>query len=157
MSFALLADAIERGAVKRPQSFGSLFDTVVRDAARPDVRVGSCALGAAVEGAGLVVILPGEWTIRRAEDGDAARTTDLYIALRHRFPVLSARVNPCPVCHEDHGYLKDLIAHFNDDHRETRERIAARVREMTPAAEGYDPMVDSDDAPVSDRERFGGE
>ena len=93
-----LADAIAEGARRRPsQAFGEYFSN----------RGGSCALGAAYEGA---YALPREaGAIRPRLD----RLFDCLENVRRRCPVGCNKRLP----------LNAIILHLNDDHHWTREQI----------------------------------
>lgn len=100
-----LAAAIRSGADRRPeQAFGDYFHG----------RHASCALGAAYEG---MYRLPGDMEGRRP-------TKDL----EDYFDCLDGTVRRCPGdgCRKVLA-LSALIVHLNDDHRWTREQIAAWV------------------------------
>jgi hypothetical protein len=106
-----LADAIRSGASRRPeQAFGDYFHG----------RHASCALGAAYEG---MYRLPGDMEGRRP-------TKDL----EEYFDCLDGTVRACPGdgCKKVLT-LAALIVHLNDDHRWTREAIAAWVADETSA------------------------
>lgn len=102
-----LSDAIKAGAKLHPQAFGLL---VTR---RKGEIVATCALGAALQAAGCSVD-----------------------HLTETFPLLaSGKLWPEPPCGcFPVGHLAAtvdmLITHLNDDHRWTRERIAAWVRHL---------------------------
>lgn len=113
-----LSDAILLGSTMRPQIHGRLSDGE-----------GTCAMGAAYEAAGIL---------------DAVLSTkdrDERIALKDsRFPgVCSGERYSCP-CEgaarrtECLGLssLAQMVAHLNDDHFWTRERIAAWVASVEP-------------------------
>lgn len=119
-----LAEAIRAGATRRPeQAFGDYFHG----------RHASCALGAAYDG---MYRLPDDMAGRRP-------TKDLEAY----FDVLDGSVRACPGLHpappgtaEGAGgepckkvlTLAALIVHLNDDHRWTREQIAAWVGAPAP-------------------------
>ncbi len=106
-----LAEAIRNGADRRPeQAFGDYFHG----------RHASCALGAAYEG---MYRLPGDMDGRRP-------TKDL----EDYFDCLDGTVRACP----GEGCKKvltlaALIVHLNDDHRWSREQIAAWVADERTA------------------------
>ena len=89
-----LSEAIRLGAMIRPQAFGHRFRAG-----------GSCAWGAAQEAIGL--------------HGPHVSWMDLPADWRS---IWSWR--PCPDLSCNHRFNYSLIAHLNDDHRWTRERIA---------------------------------
>lgn len=107
-----LAEAIRSGADRRPeQAFGDYFYG----------RHASCALGAAYEG-----------MYRLPDDMEGRRPTK---DLEEYFDCLEGTVRPCP----EHGCKKvitlaALIVHLNDDHRWSREAIAAWVAGEQQAA-----------------------
>lgn len=98
-----LSEAIKLGAMLRPQCFGKMF-----------FDDGSCANGAALEACGEV-------------DG-----TNMY----RLFPIVATRAPRCPACSEYDPRCRDichLIAHLNDEHEWTRERIADFVESLEQA------------------------
>jgi hypothetical protein len=99
-----LAAAILTGTHRRPeQSFGSYFGP----------EGGSCALGAAYEG---IYLLP-----EHAEGTHPERLDRLF----HCIDYVARR---CPAGCKKQVPLGALIVHLNDDHRWTREQIAAWLR-----------------------------
>ncbi|MGD9904799.1 MAG: hypothetical protein AB7U83_15150 [Vicinamibacterales bacterium] len=106
-----LAEAIRNGADRRPeQAFGDYFHG----------RHASCALGAAYEG---MFRLPANMEGRRP-------TKDL----EEYFDCLDGTVRRCPgeACRKVLT-LAALIVHLNDEHRWTREQIAAWVADERAA------------------------
>lgn len=105
-----LAEAIRAGADRRPeQAFGDYFHG----------RHASCALGAAYEG-----------MYRLPDDMEGRRPTK---DLEAYFDVLDGTVRACPGEHcKKVLTLAALIVHLNDDHRWTREQIAAWVGAPAP-------------------------
>jgi hypothetical protein len=98
-----LADAIAEGARRRPhQAFGEYFDDLG----------GSCALGAAYEGA---YALP--------RDAHAIRPR-----LERLFDCLENLASTCPEGCKKRLPLNAIILHLNDDHHWTREQIVAWLR-----------------------------
>ena len=101
---AWLADVIREGARCRPeQMFGAYFEGTDR----------SDALGSAYEG-----------IYRLPADATGIRPKGIY----RFFACLDDRVRRCPEpgCIKQH-LLDTLIIHLNDDHRWSRERIAAYI------------------------------
>jgi hypothetical protein len=99
-----LAAAIAAGAKRRPsQAFGEYFDD----------HGGSCALGAAYEGA---YSLP--------EDAHAIRPR-----LDRIFDCLENVRRRCPVGCQKRLPLNAIILHLNDDHHWTREQIAEWLKQ----------------------------
>src|SRR5437762_9281374 len=102
-----LADAMEAGAKKRPQVFNKMFGKTLFG------KIGSCALGAAYEGA---INIYGKYSC------------NVITELQDKFPVL----------HEKHylwGYQRSFqtaIIDLNDDQRQTRESIAQWLRSCCP-------------------------
>ena len=97
-----LAEAIAAGARRRPQAFGTYFSD----------DGGSCALGAAYEGA---YALPREvHAVRPRLD----RLFDCLENVRRRCPVGCNKRLP----------LNAIILHLNDDHHWTREQIVEWLR-----------------------------
>lgn len=99
-----LSEAIQLGSMLKPQGFGAFRDP----------RTGAtCVLGAAAEAGGIVVTT--HWT-----------------PLAQLWPLV-LRTGACPACgaggdpNEQYGYL---MYHLNDEHRWTRERIAAWVQSL---------------------------
>lgn len=118
-----LAEAIRSGADRRPeQAFGDYFHG----------RHASCALGAAYEG-----------MYRLPDDMDGRRPTK---DLEAYFDVLDGTVRACPAPEAAPAQgvpggrckkvltLAALIVHLNDDHRWTREQIAAWVADERAAS-----------------------
>ena len=93
-----LADAIAAGARRRPQAFGAYFSD----------EGGSCALGAAYEGA---------YALPR----DAAHA--VRPRLDRLFDCLENVRRRCPVGCKKRLPLNAIILHLNDDHHWTREQI----------------------------------
>jgi hypothetical protein len=95
-----LSEAIRLGALLRHQAFGSYFSNE-----------GSCALGAAAEAIGC--------TVRLKEHAVA-------LTLRSSFPLYDSPVAIiCPDCQNSYeSCVSEIVAHFNDEHYWTRERIA---------------------------------
>jgi hypothetical protein len=99
-----LADAIAAGARRRPiQAFGEYFDG----------HGGSCALGAAYEGA---YALP--------DDAHAIRPR-----LDRLFDCLENVRRKCPEGCNKRLPLNAIILHLNDDHHWTREQIVAWLKQ----------------------------
>jgi hypothetical protein len=111
-----LADAILTGAKRRPtQSFGDYFGP----------EGGSCALGAAFEG---IYLLP-----EHAEGTHPDRLDRFF----HCIDYTSRR---CPAGCKKQVPIGALIVHLNDDHRWTREQIAAWLKgERIAAGEATPP------------------
>lgn len=100
-----LSEAIRLGAMMKPQWFEKLHDGD-----------GSCALGAAADAIGFVV---GELFSVTGKDS-------IHAFFKH-FPEMEDKRN-CPVCGLNIRY--SAIAHLNDFHRWTRERIADFVETL---------------------------
>jgi hypothetical protein len=106
-----LSEAIRLGSMLKPQGFGDLY-----------VREGSCALGAAYDAIGAANVV-------KSGDLDAMRER-----LRAIWPFLVADTeSACPVCTYTEGNLEYIIAHLNDFHGWTRERIADWVATIEPS------------------------
>lgn len=106
-----LSEAIRLGAMIRRQGYHSLFPA----------REFSCALGAALEAAGVVT----------PETFDADNIYDPAAA----FPVVKSIRTTCPACGGRWLYaFEHVITHLNDDHRWTREEIADYVATFEGAA-----------------------
>src|SRR5205823_14460564 len=99
-----LSEAIWKGSKLRPQGFGKYYTAAG----------GSCAWGAAFEGARCGILVP---------------------HLSHqRWPVVGI-TSQCPLCKESNT-VANLIVHLNDDHLWTREAIGlwvGRMEEMDAA------------------------
>ena len=103
-----LSEAIKNGAKIRPQCYGGLFQI-------DGSEIKSCALGAALEGAGLYT---------PSEEELLASTT-----LFNAWPELGGGDCLCPSKRHpsddtEEFHLEILIEHLNDTHRWTREQIA---------------------------------
>ena len=98
-----LSEAIRLGAMIRPQVHGEVF-----------AAGGSCAVGAALEAIGVPY---GDYT------GDEA-LADVW---PQAWPSDTALI-VCPVCSHRADFA-NIIAHINDDHMWTREKIADWVAE----------------------------
>lgn len=125
-----LHEAMRAGAMLRPQGFGQLYVRpplfrrfLAAIGLGPVITQednGSCALGAAIEAAG-VQFEPatGECQLltRRGPAAPYAAIVSMewYLVLRS--------VDPCPVCGESKR-ISELIPHINDAHRWTRTEIA---------------------------------
>jgi hypothetical protein len=106
-----LGEAMRKGAAQRPQCFGSVMRQV------GDEVTGTCALGAAYEGAfGFAALVSNDdESLFHMELEDVAEADGLNVTI-HR---------ACPVCGpEPSVQLLDLVAHLNDMHDWSRERIA---------------------------------
>jgi hypothetical protein len=122
-----LSEAIRLGSTLNRQGFGDFRTYGGVNGVR------TCALGAALAAVG-VTELP---TII-ADEG-------VYYALFWRWPYVQVRrVTTCPsgVCGHAAIPLNELIAHLNDMHRWTRERIADWVATMEPTE------LDASDEPL---------
>lgn len=108
-----LSEAIRLGAMLRPQAFGFYFEAGK-----------SCAFGAAAEASGTT---SGAWG--RAD-----------LQIRGQWPWVFTTRARCPACLEPH-HVRRIVAHLNNDHRWTRERIADWV-------ESYERCVQPEPAPA---------
>lgn len=97
-----LSEAIRLGSMLKPQA----FDYYAFDG-------GTCALGAAAEACSIDARTVGQVDIARLSE-------------QHEWSLEKFYEVPCPVCDVNHGDCDDenVIAHLNDVHRWTRERIA---------------------------------
>lgn len=105
-----LSEAIREGAKLHEQAFGSFFKNL---AARGEPYVCTCALGAALEGAGVM-----NWQAFQRLD----RLTPLGKVLRKTFPELDLVVK-----HPEQSYsypLNHVIMSLNDNYSWSREDIA---------------------------------
>jgi hypothetical protein len=109
MSQLRLSEAIRLGAMLRPQFFGASSGTL------PDGRVGTCAMGAALEAIGFG---PKEFCVIRPPMLEP--WTDFALQ-EERCPVVDcAKPNT----------ISGVAAHLNDAHKWTREAIADWVEQM---------------------------
>ena len=135
-----LSEAIRLGAMLRPQG----FEDFIRDSGEGFVV--SCALGAAAEAIGSPTV---------GDSDDAVAIIDAafgsMLDIRRRCPVPGCRVR---------RITGNVIAHLNDTHRWTRERIAEWVatlesaddrRDRPGAADASDPHADSNTGNLSTR------
>lgn len=113
-----LSEAIRLGAMLRPQGFG-LYQTIG----------GSCAYGAAMEACGI-----------RPE----IQNTISDEGIEALFPIARCSAR-CPTCTAaawatcaDEPTVNGIVPHLNDDHRWTREQIAAWVETIEAADERRD-------------------
>lgn len=125
-----LSAAIRLGAMLKPQAFGDLSVSRSRWWFRlfGPREEATCALGAAFEAAGCVMVerpADGSDSSFRGAPAKAGVTT---LIVEHEWPVLHA-VECCPECVVPLQMFK-LIPHLNDRHRWTRERIAAFVEQV---------------------------
>jgi hypothetical protein len=101
-----LSEAIRLGSMMKPQTFGIFYDGI-----------GTCANGAA---------------------RDACGALESFASLETYFPIAASIAKQCPICGERSDSCADnlggLIAHINDDHRWTRERIADWVETVEASA-----------------------
>jgi hypothetical protein len=113
----LLSEAMRLGAMIRPQVKYLIF------ARASDGALGSCALGAAYEAAGMAIA-----TERFIWDYSAVSPEWLRL--------LGHRVSPCPVC-GSHAWrrLGFSVTHLNNDHGWSRERIADWVQAIEDEVE----------------------
>lgn len=103
-----LSEAIRTGAQLRPQAFGAFFRPRRRDG-----RLGSCALGAAIDGAELI------------SDPWDRHAGELLELLRAEWPELgSDRCDLVEALGSTTGPVVDAITAANDALEMTRERIA---------------------------------
>jgi hypothetical protein len=103
-----LSEAIRLGAMQRPQFFGGALSGTL-----PDGRVGTCAIGAALEAIGVQLI---EFDAINAP----APWSDFV-----------EQVERCPAVEcAKRNTIAGVAAHLNDFHRWTREAIADWVEQM---------------------------
>jgi hypothetical protein len=112
-----LSEAIRLGSMNGPQVFGRLGD----------FSGGTCAQGAAVLAIGLMP--------------DAFKGISIQARFIDAFPVSVIPVR-CPEC-ETRNVAGNVMAHLNNDHKWTRERIADWVETIERAHEPHDPACDS--------------
>ena len=110
-----LSEAIRLGAMLKPQGYEMLID-----------QGDTCALGAAFDACGLIT-----------EGFDGFSEEDYEARVFPLFPLLRQATLPCPACgftpYIDGENFTDNIAHLNDEHRWTRERIADWVATVEAA------------------------
>lgn len=104
-----LSDAIVLGSTLRPQCRNNFFSPV-------DGMLGSCALGAAAEAAGLAL-----------RCGPGITHEDIY----GEWPFLLLLGGTCPVCSRS-GPLSSLVFCLSDEHHWTREQIAEFIATVEP-------------------------
>jgi hypothetical protein len=136
-----LSEAIRLGAMLHPQAFGQLSGTVKPkwwQRFRKPVPA-TCAWGAALEAEGVVSrpTLPSDQSIIIRGISPSGRIYDSP----HEWRVVVSPSYQCPECHGTFVGVA-LIAHLNDVHRWTRERIAYWVQDVELAVLG----------PVSEKE-----
>ncbi len=95
----LLSQAIRLGSTFHPQAFSQLVN-------KSNGQMRTCALGAALEAIG------------KLDERDPDQQ------LRNRFGNDVTELVECPLCEGYRYNLLGLVAHLNDEHRWTRERIA---------------------------------
>jgi hypothetical protein len=120
-----LSEAMRLGALLSPQGFG------------PQAMVGEsrCALGAALA------------ATQTASAGRHGVSTEAYALVNRRWPWLFVRGVGCPVCEDCPGWPPAIvIGHLNDQHRWTREQIAAWVETLETTAS---PQADGDSRPLA--------
>lgn len=116
-----LSEAIRLGAMMKPQCFNGMTN--------PD-QTESCAVGAAYDAIGL---------LGRLRPGlDRVNIKELVAeAAPHWIPIIDAP-SACPAC--GYGMKWLAIAHINDKHRWTRERIADWVETIENAQVALEPQ-----------------
>lgn len=106
-----LSEAIRIGSAMRPQAFGALFGyTPAYELG--DSTLGTCALGAAMDGAGINM---GAWNSQAN--------------FQQSFPIVHLTAS-CPACQTvmlQNTRLANIIMHLNDSHRWSRQAIAMWV------------------------------
>jgi hypothetical protein len=113
-----LSEAIRLGAMTSPQGFGVDSVNLDRDAPK-------CAWGAAIEAAGL--------PSQRAAGGVSLRgepPIGLVVTIPDEWLRIANQWTHCPECNTFRGYVAYLIPHLNDEHRWTREQIAAWIETL---------------------------
>lgn len=111
-----LSDAMLQGIAKRPQTRGVFFGM---DDFGEQAQLCSCALGAAIEGCGL---------IKRPTDLRGMLQGDLQDKILHEYKVLNHRyIHPVRNVLET---LVTIIVTLNDEYDWTREAIAAWLQEQ---------------------------
>jgi hypothetical protein len=112
-----LSEAIRLGAAISPQTAGRFFE-----------KGKSCALGSAALAIGI------------KETNDVDQCVAVMYALRIAFPVLSNTNVPCPACAHLLANLSSAVAHLNDNHSWTREKIADYVEFIENAQQETAPV-----------------
>jgi hypothetical protein len=133
-----LSEAIRLGSMIGPQAYGARRKTVKRGFLGlfgPKVEA-FCAMGAAYAAVGASTVTrparPGE--LAGAERGGISRYQggELVTFITCPWYTFLERITPCPACSRDEMELDRLIAHLNDKHKWTRERIADFVETLEP-------------------------
>lgn len=108
-----LSEAIRLGSMMKPQIYGEISSGQ-----------GTCALGAAIEAAGLTPepAVPGIVT-GSGRITETAKAGDIIIHTPEAWHAFFHGYHPCPACRVS-SYGMRAIGHLNDEHRWTRERIA---------------------------------
>ncbi len=113
-----LSEAIRLGSMMKPQAFGVVYG--------PDNQ-STCALGAAIDAIGCpwTVFHEGCEVSTGRSRGPAKAGAIGILSPREWWPFLQA-LHQCPACKERAEWLygMEVIAHLNDWHEWTRERIA---------------------------------
>jgi hypothetical protein len=144
-----LSEAINLGAMLRPQAHGAIYETRERPmhangvlGLLVDERVASCAMGAAYEAAGCKMRM----ATPEEEQGAASRAykpfrgehiegapTQFVETPSEWLPVLNALMD-CPACDFADSIYR-LIPHLNDHHQWSREEIAALISRVESGIE----------------------
>lgn len=120
-----LSDAIRKGSEQRPQAFGTYFQT---GKARDEI-IGSCAMGAAIEGyTGL------------ADDRGYSELLEAFPIIEHVKVLLPvepiAKIEP-PISWNTTFDLDDAIFELNDTYKWTREQIADWIEKIEKMEEDH--------------------
>lgn len=107
-----LSEAIRLGSMLRPQAFGVFFDGL-----------GTCAQGAALEAIGHHIC-----------DGNKHEAMAMAWPWAHcghsESLHCTSRTHRCPECPTWNRCVSAVVAHLNNDHRWSRERIALYVEQL---------------------------
>jgi hypothetical protein len=119
MDMMKFSEAIRLGATMRRQTRGEYF---TRGGQR------SCALGAAIDAAGIKLV-PCNGLARDRRTGLMADFKWKYVWPDEWTKVIGY-FTTCPACHEFCGEVRRIVSHLNDKHRWTREQIADFVEDV---------------------------
>lgn len=120
-----ISEAMRLGALLRPQAFGDLRVSKRRWFRRVE---STCAFGAAMEAAGLKAKPIEATALGNGPRGKGLATVQIVVPETWSCLLLTSA---CPVCASVDTVIR-LIAHLNDEHRWTRERIADWVATIEP-------------------------
>jgi hypothetical protein len=130
-----LSEAIRLGSMLKPQIFGEATDGV-----------GTCALMAGIEAAGLKLrpVRPEEYgtptdRAARSHAGDYV----VEFPPEWRWATFAGKRVDCPVCEQRESVYR-LIPHLNDQHRWTREAVADFIATIEPPEQAQPEAVEQE-------------